>query len=516
MPAPISRRARQAAPIVLAALALGSTLIGHAARAQPIIDQGRNVASVPAPPFVKVAPTQPVRRFTLAVGKSSIVDLPGDASEVFIGNPAVANAVVRSAHKMFVMGVANGQTTIFALDKAGNQLATLELTVGRDTSELSAIYRTALPDADIRVQTVDDTIILTGTVNSAVDAQRALDIANAFVNYTAVGGGSASSGGSGSSISFGSTTVVSGKLINSLVIRERDQVMLKVQVVEVQRAVLKQLGVTFNGDWSNAGAKLNSLQSPTLNAITGAGTPGGLGQNLGLNAGHLSAMIQAFERNGVAHVLAEPTVAAISGESAKFTAGGSIPISSGSTITKDAGGNITCTFTTSLQNYGVTLNFTPTVLSEGRISLHLATEVTEPDGLHAAQTVCANTTGFRTRTHETTVELPSGGSIVSAGLIQQTSKQAIAGIPGLMNLPILGALFRSRDYQRDESELMIVVTPYITKTLAPDQISRPDDGLADASDPQSWFLGRINRIYSTADNPDLIRNYRGRVGFITD
>ncbi len=192
MPAPISRRARHAAPIVLAALALGSTLIGHAARAQPIIDPGRNVASVPAPPFVKVAPTQAGARFTLAVGKSSIVDLPGDASEVFIGNPAVANAVVRSAHKMFVMGVANGQTTIFALDKAGNQLATLELTVGRDTSELSAIYRTALPDADIRVQTVDDTIILTGTVNSAVDAQRALDIANAFVNYTAVGGGSAS------------------------------------------------------------------------------------------------------------------------------------------------------------------------------------------------------------------------------------------------------------------------------------------------------------------------------------
>ena len=495
---------------------IGCFAVGTAASAQVVVEQGPSAASVPVPPFVKVAPSQPVRRFTIAVGKSSIIDLPGEASEVFIGNPAVANAVVRSTHKMFVMGVANGQTTIFALDKNGNQLATLELTVGRDTSELSAIYKTALPGNDIRVQTVDDTIILTGTVNSAVEAQRAVDIANAFVNYTAVGGGSASSGGSGTSVSFGSTQVVSGKLINSLVIRERDQVMLKVQVVEVQRAVLKQLGVSLNGSWNSSGQQLSSGQVPTLSTLTGVGTPGGLGQNFGLNAGHLSSMVQAFERNGVAHVLAEPTVTAISGESAKFTAGGSIPIATTSSLTKNADNSLSCTYSTTLQPYGVTLNFTPTVLSEGRISLHLATEVTEPDGIHAAQGTCTNTTGFRTRTHETTVELPSGGSIVSAGLIQQTSKQAIAGIPGLMNLPILGALFRSRDYQREESELMIIVTPYIAKTLLPEQVSRPDDGLADATDPQSWFLGRINRIYSTADNPDLIRNYRGRVGFITD
>ena len=510
-------RPRVSRPAASAATTLAIVLVaGPPAAAQPIIEQGPPVSSVPAPPFVRMTPTQPVRRFTIPVGKSSIVDLPGDASEVFIGNPAVANAVVRSSRKMFVMGVANGQTTIFALDKAGNQIATLELTVGRDTSELSAIFRTALPGNEIHVQTVDDTIILTGTVNSAVEAQRAVDIANAFVNYTAVGGGSASSGGSGSSISFGSTQVVSGKLINSLVIRERDQVMLKVQVVEVQRAVLKQLGVSVSGDWNSIGKAFNSLQAPTLNTANGLSTPGGLGENFGLNAGHLSSMVQAFERNGVAHVLAEPTVTAISGESAKFTAGGSIPVANGSSITKNAAGQITCTFTTSLQPYGVTLNFTPTVLSEGRISLHLATEVSEPDGIHAAPTACANTTGFRTRTHETTVELPSGGSIVSAGLIQQTNKQAIAGIPGLMNLPILGTLFRSRDYQRDESELMIVVTPYIAKALSPEQVSRPDDGLADASDPQSWFLGRINRIYSTANNPELIRNYRGRVGFITD
>jgi pilus assembly protein CpaC len=259
------------------------------------------------------------------------------------------------------------------------------------------------------------------------------------------------------------------------------------------------------------------VQDPTVNPLTGVGAgSGGLYGNASLVAGHITSMIQAFERNGVAHILAEPTVTAISGESARFTAGGSVPVATGSSVSKDASGSLTCTFTTTLQNYGVTLNFTPTVLSEGRISLHLATEVSEPDTLHTAQTVCANQTGFRTRTNETTVELPSGGSIVTAGLIQQTNKQAIAGLPGLMNLPILGALFRSRDYQREETELMIIVTPFITKVLGPDQIQRPDDGLVDATDPQSWFLGRLNRVYSTADNPELIHNFKGHVGFIND
>ena len=505
------------ASISTAALVLAGCItqgIGSAT-AQPVIQDQGNLSSVPAPPFIQVDPSRPVRRLTLAVGKSSIVDLPGDASEVFIGNPLVANAIVRSAHKMFVMGVANGQTTIFALDKAGHQIATLELTIGRDTSELGAILATALPNNSIRVQTVDDTIILTGEVQSAIDAQKANDIALAFVNYTAVGGGNASGGsGSGSSISFGTTQVVSGRLINALTIRERDQVMLKVEVVEVQRSVLKQLGVSLTGTWNNAGYAFGSNQVPSLNPLSsgGAGVAGEYGPANGvIKAGHIISSVEAMERNGVAHVLAEPTVTAISGESAKFTAGGQIPVANSSSIS-----NGVCTVSTTLQNYGVSLNFTPTVLSEGRISLHLATEVSEPDGTHSAQYACSNQIGFRTRTNETTVELPSGGSIVTAGLIQQTSQQAIAGLPGIMNLPILGALFRSRDYQRDETELMIVVTPYITKTLRPDQIARPDDGLADASDPQSWFLGRLNRVYSTADNPELIHNFKGRVGFIND
>ena len=511
-------RPRALCAVALTALGLlcGTAAVGPARASNLVLDRVPNRAAIPAPSDLRISEEQPVRKLTLGVGRSSIIELPSDASEIFIGNPQVANAVVRSARKMFILGVANGQTTIFALDKDGRRIATLELVVnGRDVSDLSAILRTAMPNTQINVQAVNDTIILTGFVDSAVDAQKAQDIASAYVGYTAVGGGGGSNSGSGSNISFGTTQVVSGNLINSLVIREKEQVMLKVTVVEVQRSVLKQLGVNLSGSTGSTTSGFNasgaSSQTPSLSQFVNRSSQAAVGWISGSTA--LNASLEAFERNGVAHVLAEPTVTAISGESARFTAGGTIPVATTSSIDKDTG---RCTVAYTLTPYGVTLNFTPTVLSEGRISLHLSTEVTEVDGMQTAQFACSNATGFRTRKNETTVELPSGGSIVTAGLIQQASKQAIAGTPGLMNLPILGSLFRSRDYLRDESELMVIVTPYIAKTLRPDQITKPDDGFQDASDPQAWFLGRMNRIYSSADNPELIRNYKGKVGFIND
>jgi pilus assembly protein CpaC len=453
----------------------------------------------------------------LGLGRSIIVDLPSDASELFVSNPQVANAVVRSARKIYLIAAASGQTTVFAMDKNGQKIAVLDVRVGRDMDELRRILNKAIPDNDVHVSTINDTVILTGTVASAMEAQMANDIARAFVGYTAVGG-SASGGGQGSTtISLGSTQIVNGALVNSLIIRGGDQVMLRVTVAEVQRNIIKQLGISPSGTWSTGFGLLNntpegaSLPATALaggNPFTAFGY-GGLGY---INKSHsLSAFVQAFEKDGVAHILAEPTVTAISGESAKFTVGGTIPIATQSSIT----GN-TCTVSTTLMPYGVTLNFTPTVLAQGRISLHLATEVTEVDPLSGVPSACSNTVGFTTRKNETTVELPSGGSIMSAGLIQQKNTQVMAGVPGLMNLPILGALFRSRDYQRQESELVVIVTPYIAKTLSPDQIARPDDGLVDASDPQSMFLGRVNQTYSSRPSPTAIQDYKGQVGFIQD
>lgn len=497
-----------------AALALAAT---SAAAQTPVLVPGvRDAASAPAPNVLKVQPGSRTQNVTMPVGKSIIVDLPEDAAEIFVGKPEVANATVRSPRRLYVMALAKGPTTIFAMDKDGRQIAILSINVtDRDIGALEGILKTVLPDDEIRVQAVDDTVILTGTVASAVDAQRAADIATAFTGYTAVGaGGSGGGGGTGGSVSVsaGTPLVVPGRIINSLIIRGQDQVTLKVSIVEIRRDVVKQLGVDLTGGWryTPTGAATNGILS-SLNSATGnSATLNYLG-----NRNSLSATLSAFESNGVAHVIAEPNVTAVSGETAKLQAGGTIPILQSSTPATLLTGVI-CTYVQ--QQYGVSLNFTPTVLSGGRISLHISTQVVEPDASVAtpATNTCGSIPGFRQRQNETTVELPSGGSIASAGLVQQSSQQTLAGTPGLFNLPILGALFRSRQYQRNETELMIVVTPYLSKSLSPDQVSKPDDGFTDSTDPQAILLGRMNRIYSRADNPALAKQYRGRVGFIND
>jgi pilus assembly protein CpaC len=441
------------------------------------------------------------QRLSMGVGKSVIIDLPRDAAEIFVGNPAVANAVVRSPRKLYVIGVQNGQTTIFALDSRGNQITKVDINIGRDVGELQRILRAALPTSDIAARTVEDSIILTGTVGTAGDAQKAVDIANGFVRADSAAAPAGSAGGASGT---------SSRVVNSLIIRGRDQVMLKVTISEVQRQVLKQLGVTAanaSGGWGrfvmDNPLSLN-LQNTSANALTLNG------------GGNLQSTLQAFERYGVARILAEPSVTAISGESAKFMAGGELPIPQGQSCAPDTTGRIVCTTQVQYKPYGISLNFTPVVLSEGRILLRVATEVTEVDQTQSFTFSSVNVPAFRTRKNETSVELPSGGSIVSAGLIQTKSRQVVNGLPGLMNLPILGAAFRSRDFLREESELLIIVTPYIAKAVNPNEVARPDDGFMEATDPQTWLLGRVNRLYSTKSNPQAAKGLRGRFGFIID
>jgi pilus assembly protein CpaC len=432
------------------------------------------------------------RRISMGVGKSIIVDLPRDASEIFIGNPKVANAVVRSAHKLYIIGMDNGQTTVFALDQQGKQIAVLEISIGRDIGELQQIIKAAMPDTAVIARTVNDTIILTGDVGSAEEAQRVADIAKGFVKSVNGAGGAPAE----------------GLVINSMTIRGRAQVMLKVTVAEVQRTVAKQLGLTSS---TIGGSSWGSFTQSNPFAINGA-ISSGTALALSNPSGKLAATIQAFERYGVTRILAEPTVSAISGESATFTVGGEFPILTGS-----CGGTTTgCSYGTTFQNYGVALNFTPVVLAEGRILLHLSTEVTDIDYSKTVTVQGVPTPGLLTRKNTTSIELPSGGSIATAGLLQTATAQTINGLPGLMNLPILGTLFRSRDYQRSETELMIIVTPYIVKPVAAAELPRPDDGFADASDPQTVLLGRINKLYASPSNPQAMQNYKGRIGFIQD
>ena len=256
----------------------------------------------------------------MGVGKSVIVDLPEEAGEIYVGDPKIANAIVRSAKRVYISGVANGQTTIFALAKDGRKIAIIEVSVGRDVGELSALLNAAIPGNDIHARTVSDTIILTGSVASAEEAQKALDIASGFLDELARRLAPAR-------ISLRHLRPPRGyptgpeKVINSLTIRGLDQVSLRVTITEIRREIVKQLGVNMSGSGPNGSFTLNnpfaingalSSTAAMLDWIKGSQT--------------FSATLEAFERQGVAHTLAEPTVTAVSGESAKFLAGGTIPI----------------------------------------------------------------------------------------------------------------------------------------------------------------------------------------------
>ncbi|MCJ2121507.1 type II and III secretion system protein family protein [Methylobacterium sp. J-077] len=465
------------------------------------------------------------RRVELTAGRSVIVDLPRDAKEVFVANPAVANAVVRSTRKVFVIGMADGATSIFIMDAEGRQIAALDVTVARDLNlgTLRELLGQSIPGGRFDVRSSGASVLLSGSVNSSSDAQQAIDIANAFVG---LGGGAAATGAPSGGVSSGAR----GAVINNLTIRNKDQVMLRVTVVEVSRNVLKQFGINMTGNWSALNpvstatdAVTGLVTSPALNntlpfPITGGSTPSGNQLQASIKGAgfSLQATLKAFEQAGVSRILAEPTLTAISGEAAKFLAGGEFPVPSSASCV--VGG--ICTPGITFKPYGVSLSFTPVVLADNRISIRVATDVTEIDPQQSFNYTVGNNTvavpGTRVRRSETTVELPSGGVMMTAGLIQQVNKQAISGLPGLINLPILGALFRSRDYQRMETELMIMCTPYIARAMEPKQVTRPDDNFVDATDGQAVLLGQVNRIYGKVGAAPLGRSYRGRVGFIVE
>jgi pilus assembly protein CpaC len=310
-----------------------------------------------------------------------------------------------------------------------------------------------------------------------------------------------------------------GNVVNGIVVKGRDQVMLKVTVAEVQRDVVKQLGIDLAGQIGSGTAVLDFATDNPFSAfgqaLSGSALKGTFGQ-----VNQSSVTIKAMERAGVIRTLAEPTLSAISGESATFLAGGQFPIPAGLSCDTTKSPPL-CQASIDFKNFGVSMNFTPVVMSEGRISLKVMTEVSDlssDNALPLSVPGAANVTipSIRVRRADTTVEIPSGGSLAMAGMIQEQTKQAINGIPGLQQVPVLGALFRSRDYVNNQTELMILVTPYIVHAVAQKDLSRPDDGYADVSDPAQILLGRLNKIYGVNGRADPNRTYNGRFGFIMD
>jgi pilus assembly protein CpaC len=436
-----------------------------------------------------------MRFLALGIGKSVVVDLPRDVKDVLVADPKIANAVVRSSQRAYIIGGAVGQTNVVFFDADGQQVASYDIAVKRDLNGVRAALKQSLPG--IQIEGVGDSVVLTGSVSSPVEAQQAGEIAARLV------GGAE-------------------KVVNSVVVRGRDQVMLKVTVAEVRRDIVKQLGVDLSAsmNYGTAAVVFNNSNPFTANSaplVSGNGLAAAALNKAGLPS--VTATLRAMESAGVVRTLAEPNLTAISGESATFISGGEFPVPTGVTCQTTTGGAIgQCVQTVSFKKFGISLNFTPVVLTEGRISLRVMTEVSEVSTENALQGGAGGTTipSIKTRRAETTLEIPSGGSVAMAGLIQEQTKQAINGLPGADQIPVLGGLFRSQDFVNHQTELMVIVTPYVVRAVAQKELSRPDDGFAPASDSQSALLGRINRIYGVAARVDPVGGTKGNFGFIID
>jgi pilus assembly protein CpaC len=434
---------------------------------------------------------------TLGVNKSVVVDLPADIKDVLVSAPNIANAVVRSTRRAYLIGVAIGQTNIYFFDAEGRQIAGFDIAVKRDLNGLRDAVKQLLPDEEVKVEGVNDGVMLSGSVANAAEAQQVVDVATRLV---------------------GDIT----KVVNALTIRGREQIMLKVTVAEVQRSVIKQLGINLNGSLGYGNTVINFNTSNPFSANGQALSGTAIGAQFGSAGNSVGATLQAMERAGVLRTLAEPNLTAISGESASFLAGGEFPVPGGFVCDSTTHN---CQIEVQFKKFGVGLNFTPVVLGGGRISLKVMSEVSEvtsDNELILQQAVSANQSasvtipGIKTRRAETTVEIPSGGSLAMAGMIQEQTKQQINGLPGLMQLPILGVLFKSRDFINNTTELMVIVTPYVVHPVNRKDLSLPDDGFADASDPATILLGRLNRIYGSAGHVEPHGGYFGQYGFIIE
>lgn len=476
---------------------------------------------------LRIGPNEPMpqtREVKLALNKAMVVELPRELRDIMVSAPEFMDAVVQSSNRVHLIGKKVGQSNVFFFDTNGEQILTLEVSIDPDTAVLDNLFKRLVPGSNISSEILNRTIILTGSVRSPADSKRASELASRFIMPDADKDSRAET-----------------QVINMLAVEGEEQVMLKVVVAEVERSLMKQFGInigaTINtGSFStrilteNALPLTSALGLGTL-PIPGVGTGAGDGclasgalclfndgpadgsfGNSGVHGGYshskgvLGGAIRALERAGLLRTLAEPNLTAISGEAAKFLAGGEYPIP-----VVDSNGALSVTF----KEFGIGVSFTPTVLSEGRISLKIETEVSELTTNGSVQLSSIAIPALKKRQANSTVELPSGGSMAMAGLISDDVRQNIDGFPGLKDLPVLGTLFRSRDFIKRETELIVIVTPYIVKPTARKELARPLDGLAAPSDKKGMFLGHLNRIYGKGTHVPA-GGLKGDYGFIVE
>src|SRR3990170_4259620 len=471
------------------------------------------------------------KRISLGLSKSVMVQFPFELKDVLVSDPDKVDAVVQASNRVFLIAKKLGQTNAFFFDTKGQQILTLEVSVGADLGGLDTLLKRLVPGSNIRMEMAGSAVVMSGIVRTPLDAKRANDIACQFVAANkSVGQPSGSMGNNSTSISLGGQSRTEGQynsqtqnqasacgsdtklVINLLTAEGEEQVMLKVTVAEVQRTLLKQFGVNIGALVNSGNFSTTILSENTLPLTSAAGlgtlplaniAAGALqltrpsspvagyansGADTLFSAGNtqIASVLRALERDGLVRTLAEPNLTAVSGETAKFLAGGEYPVP-----VVDSDGKLSVTF----KEFGVGLAFTPMVLSEGRISLKIETEVSELTNTGAVTLSGISIPALKKRQAKSTVELPSGGSLALAGLISEDTRQNIDGFPGLKDVPILGTLFRSRDYIKQETELVVIVTPYLVRATSRQELARPVDGLADPSDRKANFLGHLNRIY---------------------
>ncbi|MET0435984.1 MAG: type II and III secretion system protein family protein [Devosia sp.] len=422
------------------------------------------------------------RNLDIELNKSIIIDLPAGVAEVVVSQPNVAAAIMRTRTRAIVQGITGGNTNIFFIDDAGRTIQVLDLRVIKEPSQVGNALEEALarviPGSKILVESVtlgDSTnrVVLTGSVLSTDDKLRAEQVAVQFAGAPE-------------------------NVANIIDVAGAQQVMLQVTVSEVKRDVAKQFGINF-GAIVNVGT--TNLLSFAGGLLTDAFPTDGIDASFGANGNRVNAAIRALEGRGALRVLAQPTLTAISGQPAKFLAGGELPY-----YTYDEDDDGSRTRTVLFKPYGVELAFTPVVKSNGAIALTVDTSVSEPQA----------DLSITKRQANTSVEVPSGMTLAIGGLLEERSSQQINQFPGLGDIPILGALFRSRDFQTEETELVILVTPYLVNPVPAGSIAVPTDYSTPASDAEAIFLGKLENQYGVAGSGGMRGGFSGSVGFVLD
>ena len=423
------------------------------------------VVRVSRPP---VGVQRPAGTVYLSTGRGQLVTLPAAISDIFVSQDTVADVRVQSPTQLYLFGKTDGETSIFATNRAGQVVYSTNVRVGQNFNSVDDMLHLAMPDTDAKVTTSGNIAVLTGTVNSPDDIAQAESLVKSMLPGINV--------------------------VNRLKTATPLQVMLQVRIAEVSRTFSKTLGVNWaNRDSSNGGPVFGIAQGRVPGTISGTNPTtfsfnnGTAFSTLSLGARFLGmdilGALDAGETEGFVTTLATPNLTALSGETANFVVGGEIPIP----IAQVTGGGTTTSV--EYKTYGIKLDFSPTVIADGRISLRVQPEVSELDYVNAVKIAGTDIPGLTTRRVQTTVELGSGQSFVIGGLLRSNNSNTVQKVPGVGDIPIIGALARSNTFKRGESELMIVVTPYLVNPVPASKIVLPTDGYKTPTELGRIFMG---------------------------